>query len=108
MSGPTALPMTCNEAQDALGAYALGALDPEEHRGIAQHLATCLECRQRLAVYDAVTEALGSAPDPVAPPAALRQRLLHTIQATADPARREQWLPSWWHSWLVLACWQRV
>ncbi|GIW04418.1 MAG: hypothetical protein KatS3mg059_1038 [Thermomicrobiales bacterium] len=88
MSGPTALPLTCNEAQDALGAYALGTLDPEEERGIAQHLATCLECRQRLAVYDAVTEALGTAPDPVAPPPALRERLLHTIQATAGPARR--------------------
>jgi hypothetical protein len=87
MSGQTAVPVTCNETHDLLGAYALGALEPEEQRAVARHLAICLDCRQRLAVYDAVTDALVTAPTPVPPPPALRERLMRSLQDTAQPAQ---------------------
>ncbi len=85
MSGPTAVPITCNETHDLLGAYALGALEPDEQRNVAHHLATCLECRQRLAVYDAVTDALVTAPAAVPPPPALRERLMRSIHESVPP-----------------------
>ncbi|GIW03501.1 MAG: hypothetical protein KatS3mg059_0121 [Thermomicrobiales bacterium] len=87
MSGQTAVPITCNETHDLLSAYALGALEPEEQRMVAQHLAICMDCRQRLAVFDAVTDALLTAPAPIAPPPALRERLMRSIQEPAPPAR---------------------
>jgi anti-sigma-K factor RskA len=44
---------------DDLGLYALGLLDEDERRSIAQHLATCAACRAELATYEATVAALG-------------------------------------------------
>jgi anti-sigma-K factor RskA len=39
----------CGERRIALGAYVLGALEPEERAGIEAHLAGCAGCREELA-----------------------------------------------------------
>jgi len=39
----------CGERRIALGAYALGALEPEERAAIETHLAGCAGCREELA-----------------------------------------------------------
>lgn len=41
--------MSCEHLQSAVGAYALGALDPDEAAAVRRHLETCPECA---AVYD--------------------------------------------------------
>ena len=36
--------MNCNEAEDLLEAYALGALEPIDQRRVAAHIAECSAC----------------------------------------------------------------
>ena len=40
--------MTHEEASELLGAYALHAVEPEEHTQLEEHLATCPRCRAEL------------------------------------------------------------
>ncbi len=80
-----AVNLACHEVQDALAAYALGALDPEELEAVERHLAECLTCRQQLTTYEAVAEALTTAVPPATPPPDLRERLLYEITATSAP-----------------------
>jgi hypothetical protein len=61
-----------HEAPEDLEAYALGALDEPERRGVARHLAGCAECRAAVEQYEtalarlpaALAAASPSAPDP--------------------------------------------
>jgi len=43
--------MTCADAAPALGAYVLGALDPEEHRRVEDHVRDCPDCAAELAGF---------------------------------------------------------
>ncbi len=43
--------MTCSDARTALGAYALGALDPAERRQVDEHLHGCPACAAELAEF---------------------------------------------------------
>jgi len=47
---------------EALGAYALGALDEQEARQVAEHLAECTGCRAELGAMTAMRDALGDVP----------------------------------------------
>ncbi|MDA0638840.1 zf-HC2 domain-containing protein, partial [Nonomuraea sp. MCN248] len=51
--------MTCEEVRQALGAHALGALDPHEAEEVDLHLATCEECGDELAELAGVAGFLG-------------------------------------------------
>ena len=66
----------CEEVRAALGAYALGVLEPEESTPLEAHLATCPRCDADLARYERALATLGAAVAPVVPPATLRDRLL--------------------------------
>ena len=46
--------MTCPETAPALGAYVLGALEPEERRRFDEHLARCPACADELAEFRAL------------------------------------------------------
>jgi anti-sigma-K factor RskA len=74
--------MTCERIDDLAAAYGLGAVDPDEERGISEHLVSCdrphVEARDIIGVSTAVPAAL----EPVAPSAELRARLMATIAAT--------------------------
>lgn len=76
------------EVRSALGAYALGALDPEEIQSLEAHLATCSACAEDLARYESALVALGGSVAPVPPPPLIRERLLAVAEADAEEPRR--------------------
>jgi anti-sigma factor ChrR (cupin superfamily) len=75
------------ELEEQAALYALGLLEPDDHRAFAVRLqGESLPLRQATTAYRAVAEALVSTAAPVAPRPALRERLLNRI---ADEAARE-------------------
>ncbi|MEU4607958.1 zf-HC2 domain-containing protein [Kribbella sp. NPDC023972] len=80
-----------------LGAYALGALDPDEVREVDEHLATCAECRAELAELEELKEFLGEVPAEAfldGPPPdgdLLLQRTLREVRTPVKP-KRSRWL----------------
>ena len=57
-------------------AYALDALDEDDHRRFEQHLADCADCRDDVASFQEASAALAYDVDVPAPPPALRERIL--------------------------------
>jgi anti-sigma-K factor RskA len=96
MTARTPISMTCDDVSEALPAYALGVLEPEENQAVAHHLETCPHCRAELAPFERVADSLALAPAPSSPPPDLRTRLLASAQAprpvaaeiSAGPATR--------------------
>lgn len=86
------------EMEDDVAAYVLGASEPEEAEAIRRHLQDCAGCRRLAARLEAATSVLAlTAPD-LAPPPALKQRVLAAAregraggisraEAPAPPAR---------------------
>ena len=73
---------------DELEAYALGALDRAGAERVAEHLSTCVSCREDAA---ALAEVVGTLPDTVPlrePRPALRERLLQAARADQRPTAR--------------------
>jgi anti-sigma-K factor RskA len=64
-------------------AYALDALEPEERRDYEAHLRDCESCREELASFATVTEALAVAASGPVPSRELRDRIL--ADARAEP-----------------------
>src|SRR5215213_6435230 len=52
------VPMNCNEAQELLEAYALGALDPIESRRVAAHITDCRDCARIARAYQQAVDHL--------------------------------------------------
>ena len=61
--------------------YALGALDADERASFEQHLATCAQCAAEVRELQEVAGLLATAATPVAPPPALRDRILADARA---------------------------
>jgi predicted anti-sigma-YlaC factor YlaD len=94
-----------------LGAYALGALEPDEVREVDEHLATCAECRTEVAELEEIKYFLGEVPPEAfldGPPDGgelLLQRTLREVRQTAvepapvqaQPARKKS------RAWLLAA-----
>jgi anti-sigma-K factor RskA len=77
---------------DDVAAYALGALEPGEADAFRRHLADCPECREELAGFEQVTEALPPAGAVYAVPKGLKRRVMQDVranpkQSTARPAQ---------------------
>src|SRR3979409_1338373 len=72
-----------------LGAYALGALEPDEVRSVDEHLAGCAGCRDELAGFEEIKDFLGEVPPEAfldGPPAdgdLLLQRALREVRAAS-------------------------
>lgn len=60
-----------------LGAYALGALDRDEHDQVTRHLARCARCRSEVADLEQAVERLPTTPDP---PTDLWQRIVDEVR----------------------------
>jgi len=73
-----------HEFEDQLGAYALGALEPEEDRRVESHLQSCKKCQDIVASYQFVSEGLLHAADPKLSPKSLRRRLQRQIGQSAE------------------------
>jgi anti-sigma-K factor RskA len=71
------------EFEDALGAYAIGALDADEKRVFEAHLATCESCQTELRSMRRVVAGIGLATEPVQPPDSLKARVI--AHATSQP-----------------------
>lgn len=82
--------MTCEEVRLALGAHALGALDPDEALELDTHLATCETCGAELLELEGVASFLGKVSERdvelvASPP---RQVLDRLLSARAKRTRR--------------------
>lgn len=69
------------EMHSMLGAYALDALDDLERQSFERHLAGCRDCSAEFAEF-AETASRLAIPHAVAPPAALRERVLAEVART--------------------------
>lgn len=80
--------VTCREVEPLLPATAAGALDVDEEETVRDHLAICPPCVKQLHDFQETVEQLAYAVPQVAPPLALRGKVLQAIAATAQqPAR---------------------
>ena len=89
--------MNCQEVEDLIGAYALGALPAESLSEVRGHLATCVN-HPEAAALRAVASSLTLAAPEVEPPAALKARLMAVVQEglpQATPAPERGGLIGW-------------
>jgi anti-sigma-K factor RskA len=99
-------PLTCEQCEDLLPGYLLGALTPEETVAAAEHLSTCAQCQALQSAYEMVLERLAEAVPVQAPPTAVRQRLLSTVTAELLPTAaapqetRRGWAGPWTSRWI--------
>jgi len=70
--------------EELSGVAALRALTPDEASFVAAHLAGCTSCRRQYVELAAVADLLLRVPEPVAPPAGLRERILALAAQTAQ------------------------
>lgn len=87
--------MSCAETTLALGAYALGSLEPGEHCAVAEHLRSCPTCAGELANIAGVPALLTRVgPEEIftaIPPPDLYERVV-AAAGHADHQRRWRWL----------------
>ena len=69
---------------DAVGSYLLGALPPDEHDGFERHLADCAACRSDVDDLRVAADALPVSVPPVAPPPALKARIMAVVESEAE------------------------
>jgi len=80
----------CRDWRGAIGAAALGRIDPSEEIGLRAHLEGCAECRADLRELTAVAGALSTVAvesvvnAPAEPPAALASRVLERVAQERD------------------------
>jgi hypothetical protein len=83
--------MDCARTRELLEAYALGALEPDEHAEVEHHLERCPECRELAEELEAIASRLPgalAAASALDPPTALRRKVLAGADAAAErPAR---------------------
>lgn len=72
---------------DDVGAYLLGALEPDEEEAFEAHLDTCDACRQEVVRLEVARDALPKAVDQVAPPDSLKTSLMETVRSDAAAGR---------------------
>jgi len=93
--------MDHREAEELLGAYALGALDGDEVSRMEEHLASCREHAAAAAELRQAQSLLALTPGDVAPPAELRARIVKAVNADQGaapvvvPIRRTPRAPRW-------------
>lgn len=90
--------MSCEQLRPAIGAYALGALDPDEAAEVRRHLEACPKCRAEhdaLASLPGLLSLAGGAEEAVTKPLspAFEERLLdaYAREHAGSPRRRMRW-----------------
>jgi anti-sigma-K factor RskA len=69
---------------DAVGAYLLGALEPDEATRFEAHLAQCELCRNDVEDLKVAADALPVSVPLVSPPAALKGRIMSVVESEAE------------------------
>lgn len=72
------------EWADAVGAYLLEALPDAERAGFERHLETCETCRADVESLRVATDALPVSVEALAPPPALKARIMAVVEAEAE------------------------
>ena len=84
--------LTCDEVRDLAPLFVTNALEPDEAAAVRDHLATCAQPHPEVAQLGAAATALLETVEPVAPPAALKDRIMAAAAADlasgAHPAAR--------------------
>ena len=75
--------MSHTDYQDLLSAYALDAIDPDDGQALAEHLATCEECRGELIALREAGNLLAHASPATVPGDHVRAQLLKQVRAEA-------------------------
>jgi anti-sigma-K factor RskA len=83
MSRPESRPDRCAHLDDA-GAYVLHALSDDEARAYAAHLTGCAECQLEVAHLQLVVDTLPMSVTQVAPPPALKDRIMAVVTAESE------------------------
>lgn len=73
--------MLDRHVDDLVDAYALGSLEPQEVDAVERHLDHCVDCRTLAEAARDTAESLLTATPLVAPPPALKQRVMDRIRA---------------------------
>ena len=73
--------LTCDEIRDLAPLFAVGALDADEMATVREHVADCPEAHGELLAFGEAATALLETVEPVAPPPALRGRLMAAAEA---------------------------
>jgi anti-sigma-K factor RskA len=69
------------------GAWVLGALDEREAAAFEEHVRTCAHCQAEVARLRAPADALALTTQQLAPPAALKDRIMRTVESEAQLLR---------------------
>ena len=72
------------EWADAVGAYLLGALPPDEADGFEAHMHECPLCRRDVEQLRIAAEALPASVPQVSPPPALKDRIMAVVESEAE------------------------
>jgi Anti-sigma-K factor rskA/Putative zinc-finger len=97
---------------DSAGAYVLGAMTQAERDQYEAHLAECDTCREEVEDLQPAAEALPVAPQPMAPPAALKDRIMAEVEreaallAEAGPSADRAPRPRRKRRWTFLSDWR--
>lgn len=79
--------MTCSNVDELAGAFALGAMEPEEEAALRAHLADCEQPHVEIRNALGAGVLLAASLDPVTPSPALRDRVMATIERTPQLRR---------------------
>ncbi|MEP7040245.1 MAG: anti-sigma factor [Chloroflexota bacterium] len=74
--------MTHSQVEELAGAFALGAVDPDEDSAVRDHLADCGEAHPEVEAAIGAGIVMAENLEPAAPSAGLRDRLMATIERT--------------------------
>jgi hypothetical protein len=76
--------LTCDEVRDLAPLFATDALDADEMAAVREHLADCPEAHEELLAFGEAASALLETIEPVAPPPALKARLMAAAEADLE------------------------
>ena len=94
--------MTHRQVEELAGAFALGALDPDDDAAMRAHMADCREEHPEVESALGAGMVMAESLEPAGPSAALRDRLMATIERTPQTHRQPVAAPppSSRHGWL--------
>ncbi len=88
--------MSCEEIRNLLPAYTLGTATANEIRAVEDHLASC-ELHDDVAALEATAALIATGVEPVAPPVALKSRIMaHAAGTIADVPAQHEARRQWW------------
>jgi anti-sigma-K factor RskA len=89
------IPDRCETIRPLTAAYVLEALDADERRQVARHLAVCPDCQAELSHYQTVADRLLMAVPAQMPPRSLRAGLIARLAEHEGPVDRQRQPVGW-------------